>query len=90
MARGANAAIAVDRFKELIERDHLDAASAWKAIAKLLLSCNVWEGKTIGWQPLFENCIVFRERNDFEDQNQAVRAGMQLARYLAGQLGVPA
>ena len=93
MARGSNAQIAVRLFQESIERHHLDADTAWKAIARLLLTCEIWEGKRTGWMPLYERCVVFRESNDFllsasGEPNEAVRLGRQLAEYLARELAV--
>jgi hypothetical protein len=94
VARGKNAQIAVDYFNEIVRTDQLGPDTAWKAIAKLLLTCEVWEGKRIGWRPLYDRCIVFRESNDFhlsEDgaDNETVRLGKQLGEYLATQLGIP-
>lgn len=64
-------------------------ATAWHGIARLLLSCEIWDQS---WQP-FHGCIVYRERNDFSElgrglSNQVLKRAQALTAYLRGQFGI--
>lgn len=89
MSRSPNAQTAVDLYKQLQEEYRWSAADAWKGIAIMLLTCEVWG---IGWQP-FQDIVVYRERNDFKNgpkgPSAVVKRAEQLTEYLAGELGVP-
>lgn len=95
MALNPNDRIAVEVFNDVVSRESLDKNTAWKAIAKLLLTCEIWEGKRSGWSPLvYERCIVFEEANTFGvtksgEENHKVQLGKKLGAYLAAQFGVP-
>jgi len=88
MARSANAQIAVELYNQLHQQYRWNSATAWHGIAKLLLSCEIWEG---GWEP-FHNVVVYRERNDFRTgksgPNLVLQRAEALSNYLAQQLGV--
>lgn len=93
MPRGKNAQLAVDVFNTIVEKEGLDAETSWKAIAKLLLTCQVWGGGRFGWQTLYDDCVVFRESNDFRPtesgaESETLRIGRKLARYLSEALGI--
>lgn len=70
--------------------------TAWIEIAKLLLTCNVYQNAREGWTPLYDGCVIFRESNDFRTNtstgapNETVRLGRRLGAYLATQMGVSA
>jgi hypothetical protein len=85
-----NAILAVKLLEEEIVQNSLTAATAWKAFAKLFLSCNIFEGKRTGWQPLHD-VVVYRESNDFKigvsGPNAVVQRAEALSQYLAGELG---
>jgi hypothetical protein len=86
-----NAILAVKLLEEEIAQNGLTAATAWKAFAKLFLSCNIFEGKRTGWQPLHD-VVVYRESNDFKigvsGPNTVVQRAEGLSQYLAGELGI--
>ncbi len=88
MARSPNAQIAVDLYKNLLGLYQWNAAHAWKGIAMLLLTCEVWG---IEWQ-LFKDVVVYRERNDFKDGAKGpsivTRRAGKLTQYLSEELGV--
>ena len=88
MSRSTNAQLAVDLYESLRQEFGWDNKNAWKGIALMLLSCKVW---IAGWTD-FYNCVVYRERNDFEDgpngPNAVLRRGHDLTRYLAAELGI--
>jgi hypothetical protein len=68
----------------------LDAASAWKGIAKLLLTCDLWTGS--GYKR-FHDVVVYRDSNDFKHTksgraNAVLDRAEQLTRYLSAQLNV--
>ncbi len=78
LALNSNDRIAVEAFNDIVTRENLDKYTAWKAIAKLLLTCEVWEGKRTGWSPLvYERCIVFEEANTFG----VTKSGEEIAKY---------
>lgn len=86
MSRGSNAEIAARLFHELCDAHHYDAATCWKAIAELLLTCDVWSSPD-GWRR-FHGVVVYRESNDFRVAGGAVRRRAErLSAYLADQLG---
>lgn len=90
MPNDPNAALAVSRYQTMRHQENWAAADVWKSIARLLLTCEIWEA---GWQP-FHDVVVFRERNDFKispsrGANATMRAADQLTRYLAAELNVP-
>ncbi len=89
MPLNENAALAVRLYKELLRTNEWSIEDAWKAIAKLFLTCGVYER---GWSVLFDG-IVFAERNIFNEsksqtQNSAMRAGSEIADLLAKELKV--
>lgn len=88
MARSPNARIAVELYDELDSLYQWDAANAWKGVAILLLTCEVWG---VGWQS-FKDCVVYRERNDFKDgakgPSLVTKRAHLLSQYLADELGV--
>lgn len=82
-----NAQIAVDLYKQLSEKHKWSAADAWKGIAIMLPTCEVWG---VGWQA-FQNIVVYRERNDFKNGPQGPSAVVKRSGntgYLAEQLGI--
>lgn len=85
-----NAQLAVRLFEEEVAQNGLTGATVWKAFAKLFLSCDIFEGKRTGWQPLHD-VVVYRESNDFEigvtGPNTVVQRAETLSQYLAGELG---
>lgn len=89
MPRSPNAQTAVALFKNLEQEHHWAAADAWKGIAIMLLSCEIWAR---GWQT-FQDTVVYRESNDFKigpkGPSAVVKRAEQLTTYLAAQLGVP-
>jgi len=89
MARSENAQIAVDMFHDLQIDNMLSIDTAWIGIARLLLSCDIWDG---GWKA-FHDIVVYRERNDFGlnengEPNSCWKRADRLTDYLAGSLGV--
>ena len=64
MTRGVNAQLAVDLYKSLQQKHGWGAHDAWKGIAYLLLSCEIYESKRTGWQP-FHKTIVIEKRTIF-------------------------
>jgi len=98
MPRGVRAQLAVDEFLLLQERYGWSKGDAWKGIAILLLSCDVWV--TDGYSRLntlkahagVPDVVIYRERNDFRvpggKPNATVRRAAQLSRYLASELDV--
>src|SRR5437667_5701209 len=97
MPRDPNAELAVAMFKELRVASSWSAANAWKGIAELLLTCEVWRTGA-GWIPFVPkgataplDVIVYRESNDFRIKNgvpsSTVQKAEQLSQYLATQLG---
>jgi len=89
MPRSPNAQIAVDLYNSLCEKHGWNAQTAWRGIAMLLLSCEIWSR---GWQP-FRNVVVYREANDFKldragDPNVVLRRASALSDYLAAELSI--
>lgn len=81
--------LAAELFRKQVLDQALDAESAWKAIAQMLLTCKVWRS---GWKK-FHGVIVYRESNDFKmsasgEPNKCIRNAEDMSRYLADQLGV--
>jgi hypothetical protein len=90
MPRSPNAQIAVDMFSDLRIQYGLSKTTAWQGIARLLMSCNVWND---GWEH-FHDVVVYRERNDFKlnangQPNTYLTRAEGLTSYLAQSLGVP-
>jgi hypothetical protein len=89
MARSANAQLALDLYEKLPGCHGWTASDAWQGIARLLLSCEIWND---GWQH-FHDVIVYRESNDFRigarGPNAVLKRAEALAAYLASQLSVP-
>lgn len=89
MTRGRNAELAVQLFHQLRRKNGYDASTAWKGIAKLLLTCEVQKP---GWVP-FHNVVVYFDSNNFKmlksGPNQALRDAELLSVYLARELGCP-
>lgn len=99
MARGANAQHAVNMYKQLRATRNWPASEAWKGIAELLLSCNVWRSGS-GWIGLMPkgttsplDVIVYRDSNDFRfnkgNPSAVVQKAERLSSYLAQSLGIP-
>lgn len=91
MGRSKNAQIAVELFNSLVDENKWDAETAWRAIATLLLTCELYQ-PVQGWVE-FHGCIVFRDSNDFRlnaegEPNEAILASRNLGAYLAKELGV--
>jgi hypothetical protein len=88
MPRSVNAQRAVDLYMELHEKHRWTAATAWRGIARLLLSCEVYR---TAWQS-FRDVVVYVESNRFKagrgQPNTTLRRAEQLMDYLAGQLNV--
>lgn len=93
MTRGANAQLAVDLYRKLHAANGWNAQDAWKGIAFLLLTCDLYEGKRTGWQP-FHDAVVYRESNDFfidgGKPSGALKKAQRLTSYLESLLGLPA
>jgi hypothetical protein len=98
VGRGAHAELAADAFLVAREKYGWSMADAWKGIALLLLSCDVWDaggyhrlGSLRGHTGL-PDLVVYRERNDFKISsglpNRTAQRGVLLTQYLAAQLGV--
>lgn len=85
MARSKNAQVAVELFDDIVAAQNLNAATAWKAIAELLLSCEIWHS---GCWSDFRDVVVFRESNDFKIGSAVMSRAEQLSQVLATQLGV--
>ena len=89
MPHSVNAQLAIDLYEDLRSRYGWNAASAWRGIGRLLLSCDIWQH---GWQP-FHDVVVYRETNDFKvgarGPNTVMRRAGTLTGFLAGELGVP-
>lgn len=88
----ANAELAVDLFDRLLSTQQWGVDKAWLAIAKLLVTCNVWEGKRFGWQPLHGLPVVM-ERNNYRPMNDGrpnvyMREASQIGSTLAAELGI--
>jgi hypothetical protein len=97
MPRGTNAQLAADEYLLLLDKFGWTKAEAWRGIAILLLSCDVWAdgyrrlGSLRGHSGV-PDIVVYRERNDFKAPNgrpnAAVRRALQLSDYLAQELCV--
>jgi hypothetical protein len=98
MPRGQNAQLAVDQYLGLLRGSGWTKASAWHGIARLLLSCDVWESggyrrlRTLSGKSNVPDVVVYRERNDFRvtrgAPNLTVSKAEHLTKYLAQELGV--
>ena len=88
MTRGKNAQLAVDLFEELRSTHGWSAQDAWKGIAMLLLTCQLWKQ---GWGS-FHGVVVYRESNDFRirngKENATIRKARSLTRMLSEAFGV--
>src|ERR1051326_6022989 len=87
--RSKNAQLAIDLYDTLHRQLGFSPATAWKGIAILLLSCDVWQK---GWES-FHNVVVYREVNDFKpkkkgEPNIVLRRAEHLTSHLAAELGV--
>lgn len=89
MPRSDKAQIAVDMYGALWNRFQWDKSDAWKGIAHLLLTCQIWDRS---WRP-FHDVVVYREVNSFRMLNRGPNAALQkaesLSGYLAHLLGLP-
>src|SRR3569832_1062344 len=88
MPRSKNAQIAVDLFDGLVDQHGYDKHSVWKAIAQLLLSCDVWSSPS--WVA-FKDIVVFREVNDFKKAGPGSLLSQRaenLTQLLANELNV--
>ena len=86
-----NAESAVYQFRKEIASRSYTAEEAWKAIIQLLVTCELWAGKS--WAPSHGQ-PVFRESNNYKlnqdgSPNKALREAQLMGNYLATQLGVP-
>lgn len=90
MARSANADKAIAMYDALQKQQGWTKSSAWKGIARLLLTCDVWQDTQ--WRT-FHDFVVYREVSDFKPKtglpNIYWRRGESLSNFLATQLGVP-
>ena len=86
MARSKNAQLAVDLFDQVADMNGLNAATAWKGIAELLLTCENWSGKQ--WCS-FHDVVLYREVNDFKPNSTVLSRAENLTSFLAGELSVP-
>ncbi len=91
MPRGENAEAAVQMYKRLRQENEWGPDGIWKAIATLLLTCEVWKGRS--WEP-FHDVVVFREANDFRlcksgEPNSCIEKAESLSQFLAHELGCP-
>ena len=72
----AHAELAVELYGELLTRHGWDLERAWLAIAKLLMTCEVWNplrGPNCGWGPGWMELYdapVLREKNDYGHTKQ--------------------
>src|SRR5579862_57789 len=87
--RSPNAQLAVKEFDKLLKQSNWTAQDAWKGIAVLLLTCEIWRNSA--WQP-FHGTVVYREANDFPDvgsgrSNEVLTRSQRLTNYLASRLG---
>ena len=89
MPRSDNAQLAIDMYETLRTQHGWSRATAWQGIARLLLSCDIWQH---GWRP-FHGVVVHRESNDFKagarGPNIVMRRAATLTGFLANELGVP-
>ena len=89
MPRSVNAQLAVNMYEALRARHGWSREAAWQGIARLLLSCDIWQH---GWRP-FHGVVVYREANDFKvgsrGPNAVMRRAEALTGVLANALGVP-
>ncbi len=90
--RHTNAQLAVDMFDALRVKHAWTADEAWKGIATLLLTCQIFPAKSLGWTS-FHDVVVFRESNDFGVPGSATNAvrdrAEELSVFLASELGIP-
>lgn len=89
MGRDRNASLAVSLYEELCEAHSWGSQDAWKGIAVLLLTCQVWRYR---WED-FREIVVYRESNDFKltqsgKPNSYLRRAEALSRFLSDELGV--
>lgn len=93
MTRGDNAQLAASLYQQLHSAHGWNAQDAWKGIALLLLTCDLYGGKAIGWQP-FHKAVIYRESNDFSlkngNQSSALKKAVRLTSYLETLLGLHA
>jgi hypothetical protein len=93
VTRGANAQLAVNLYQQLHATHGWSAQDAWKGIALLLLTCDLYGSKHTGWQP-FHGAVVYRESNDLFIEHGKPSAALTKARrltsYLESLLGLPA
>lgn len=84
----SNAQLAVNMFEQLRQSHNWSVDEAWKGIALLLLTCQIFAS---GWKK-FHNVVVYRDSNDFKvlasGPNAYLRRAEQLSVYLAAELGV--
>ncbi len=90
MARSDNAEIAVKMYQQMLTAAGWGVQDCWKAIAKILLTCEVYQGGA--WSP-FHGCVVYAERNVFSinkngQQNAALRNAELLSDAIAYAIGV--
>jgi hypothetical protein len=88
VANSANAQLAVGMYEALRQQYGWTAKDAWHGIARLLLTCEVWNR---GWQPLSQ-VVIYRESNDFKTgprgPSATLRRADSLTTFLAHELGV--
>lgn len=88
MPRSSNAQLAVDMYEEFRAQYGWTRETAWKGIARQLLTCEIWQQC---WQP-FRDIVVYRKVNDFkigpQGPNVVMRRAEALTGFLANELGV--
>lgn len=88
--RSPNAQLAVEMYEDMRSTFGWTKSDAWQGIARLLLSCEIWSGKS--WQP-FHGVVIYRESNDFKfgakGPNAHLRRAAHLSAFLADRLGIP-
>lgn len=85
-----NAELAVVLFNELVATNNWAVDQAWLAIAKLLMTCQVWEDGA--WRP-FGDFPVLMERNNYRpgrrgDPSRSARDAMAVGDRLVSELGL--
>ena len=90
-SRSPKSQLAVEMSEALCQANGWSKEHAWKSIAKLLLTCEIFPSKSIGWCP-FHDVVVYRESNDFGPLDSPVnlvrQRAEQLTSFLAKELGV--
>lgn len=88
--KNANANLAVELFQDILQATGWGRERAWLAIAKLLMTCDVWEKPA--WRAFYDFPVLM-ERNNYTftstgDPNTYMRDAELIAEYLASELGI--